>query len=158
MSVNKVILIGNLGNDPEMKYLPSGEQVANFSIATSEQWNDRNTGEKRERTEWHRLVAFRRQAELIGQYCRKGSKVYVEGRLQTRSWNDQTGQARYVTEIMVDQIQFLSPKNQAADEQSYGGSAYQAAAPTAAAPRPAANKPASSTPPDAFHADEDIPF
>ncbi len=115
MSVNKVILIGNMGGDPNMRYGANGNAVANFSLATSDYWFDQTTNEKREKTEWHKVVAFGRTAELIGQYCRKGSKVYIEGKLQTRSWNDQqTGTQRYITEIVVDNIQFLTPKNEGA--------------------------------------------
>ena len=117
--VNKVILIGNLGNDPDMRYMPNGEPVANISIATSETWNDKNTGEKREKTEWHRVVAYRRTAEVIGQYTRKGSKLYVEGRLQTRKWTDQSGQQRYTTEIIADNIQMLDSRS--GGEGSFGG-------------------------------------
>ena len=117
--VNKVILIGNLGNDPDMRYMPNGEPVANISIATSETWNDKNTGEKREKTEWHRVVAYRRTAEIIGQYTRKGSKLYVEGRLQTRKWTDQSGQQRYTTEIVADNIQMLDSRS--GGEGSFGG-------------------------------------
>ena len=117
--VNKVILIGNLGNDPDMRYMPNGEPVANLSIATSETWNDKNTGEKREKTEWHRVVAYRRTAEIIGQYTRKGSKLYVEGRLQTRKWTDQSGQQRYTTEIVADNIQMLDSRG--GGEGSFGG-------------------------------------
>ena len=117
--VNKVILIGNLGNDPDMRYMPNGEPVANISIATSETWNDKNTGEKREKTEWHRVVAYRRIAEVIGQYTRKGSKLYVEGRLQTRKWTDQSGQQRYTTEIVADNIQMLDSRG--GGEGSFGG-------------------------------------
>jgi single-strand DNA-binding protein len=101
-SINKVILIGNLGADPETRYMPNGNAVANVSIATSESWKDRNTGEPQERTEWHRVVFFGKLAEVVGQYLRKGSKVYVEGRLQTRKWQGQDGQDRYTTEIVVD--------------------------------------------------------
>ena len=117
--VNKVILIGNLGNDPDMRYMPNGEPVANISIATSETWNDKNTGEKREKTEWHRVVAYRRTAEVIGQYTRKGSKLYVEGRLQTRKWTDQSGQQRYTTEIIADNIQMLDSRS--GGETNFGG-------------------------------------
>lgn len=117
--VNKVILIGNLGNDPDMRYMPNGEPVANISIATSETWNDKNTGEKREKTEWHRVVAYRRTAEIIGQYTRKGSKLYVEGRLQTRKWTDQSGQQRYTTEIVADNIQMLDSRS--GGETNFGG-------------------------------------
>lgn len=105
--VNKVILLGRLGNDPELRTMPNGEAVANISVATSEAWTDRNTGEKREVTEWHRIVFYRRQAEICGQYLHKGSQVYVEGRLKTRKWQDQNGQDRYTTEIQGDVLQML---------------------------------------------------
>ena len=108
--VNKAIIIGRLGNDPEMRYMPSGEAVANLSIATSESWTDKNTGEKREKTEWHRVVAFRKLAEIIGQYCKKGDQIYIEGKLQTRKWSDKNGQDHYTTEIIADQIQMLGSK------------------------------------------------
>jgi len=107
--VNKVILIGNLGRDPEMRYTAGGDAVASFSIATSETWKDKNTGEKQEKTEWHRIIAFRRQAEICGEYLKKGSKVYVEGRLQTRSWEDRDGVKRYTTEIVMQNMQMLDP-------------------------------------------------
>lgn len=100
--VNKVILIGNLGADPEVRYMPSGDAVANIRIATSETWKDRNTGEKQERTEWHNVVFFGKIAEIVKQYLRKGSKVYVEGKLRTRKWQGQDGQDRYSTEVVVD--------------------------------------------------------
>ena len=109
--VNKVIIVGNLGNDPEMRTMPNGEAVANISVATSESWTDKNTGERREVTEWHRIVLYRRQAEVAGQYLRKGSKVYVEGRLRTRKWQDQNGQDRYTTEIQGDVLQMLDSRN-----------------------------------------------
>lgn len=108
--VNKVILIGNLGNDPDIRYMPNGDAVANLSLATSDTWKDSQTGEAREKTEWHRLVAFRKLAEIMGQYCKKGSKLYIEGRLQTRKWQDQNGQDRYTTEIIVDQMQMLDSR------------------------------------------------
>ncbi len=108
--VNKVIIVGNLGNDPDMRTMPNGDAVTNISVATSESWNDRNTGERREVTEWHRIVFYRRQAEVAGQYLRKGSKVYVEGRLKTRKWQDQNGQDRYTTEIMGDVLQMLDSR------------------------------------------------
>lgn len=109
--INKVIIVGNLGNDPEMRTMPNGEAVANISVATSESWNDKNTGERRELTEWHRIVFYRRQAEVCGQYLRKGSKVYIEGRLRTRKWQDQNGQDRYTTEIQGDVLQMLDSRN-----------------------------------------------
>ena len=102
--INKVILIGNLGNDPEVRYTPSGDAVANFSIATSEEWKDKNSGEKKERTEWHRIVAWRRLGEICGEYLSKGSKVYIEGRLQTRKWEDRDGNSRYTTEIVAREM------------------------------------------------------
>jgi single-stranded DNA-binding protein len=105
--VNKVIIVGNLGNEPEMRTMPNGEAVANISVATSEAWVDKNTGERREVTEWHRIVFYRRQAEICGEYLHKGSKVYVEGRLKTRKWQDQNGQDRYTTEIQGDVLQML---------------------------------------------------
>ncbi|ABQ13879.1 single-stranded DNA-binding protein [Dichelobacter nodosus] len=105
--INKVILIGNVGKDPDMRVMTNGEQVANFSLATSMSWNDRQSGEKREKTEWHRCVAYRRIAEIIGQYVRKGSKLYIEGRLETRKWQDQSGVERYTTEIIVNEMQML---------------------------------------------------
>lgn len=108
--VNKVIIVGHLGNDPEIRTMPNGESVANISVATSESWTDKATGERRESTEWHRIVFYRRQAEVVGQYLRKGSQVYVEGRLKTRKWQDQNGQDRYTTEIQGDVMQMLGGK------------------------------------------------
>ena len=105
-SVNKVILLGNLGRDPETRYTTGGDAVCNLSIATSEQWKDKN-GEKQERTEWHRVVLFGRQAEIAGEYLKKGRSVYVEGRLQTRKWQDKEGADRYSTEIVADRVQFV---------------------------------------------------
>ena len=99
--VNKVIIIGNLGNDPEVKYLPSGGAVANFTLATSESWKDKNTGEQKEKTEWHRVAVFGKLAEIAGEYLRKGSQVYVEGKLQTRKWQNQQGQDQYTTEVVL---------------------------------------------------------
>ncbi len=99
--VNKVILVGNLGNDPEIRYMPNGGAVANITIATSESWRDKATGEQREKTEWHRVALFGKLAEVAGEYLRKGSQVYIEGQLQTRKWQDQQGQDRYTTEVVV---------------------------------------------------------
>ena len=107
--VNLVILVGNLGQDPEVRYMPNGNAVANFTVATSESWQDQQ-GQKRERTEWHRIVMYRKLAEIAGQYLRKGSKVYLEGKLQTREWQDQQGQKRYTTEIVADEMQMLDSK------------------------------------------------
>ena len=100
-SVNKVILVGNLGRDPEVRYMPNGDAVANFSIATTETWKDKN-GMRQEKTEWHNIAMYRRLAEIAGEYLKKGSSVYIEGRLQTRKWQDQSGQERYTTEVLVD--------------------------------------------------------
>lgn len=133
--VNKVILIGHLGQDPEVKYMPSGSAVANVSIATAEQWKDKNTGEKQEKTEWHRVIFFGRLAEVVGEYLRKGSQVYVEGRLQTRKWQDKNGQDRYTTEIVAGELQMLGGKGtgERADASSGSGD-YSAGAGSAADP------------------------
>jgi single-strand DNA-binding protein len=108
--INKVILIGNLGQNPEVRYMPNGNAVANVTLATSDSWKDKNTGETQERTEWHRVVFFKRLGEIVGEYCKKGSKIYVEGRLQTRKWQDKNGQDRYTTEIVADQMQLLDSR------------------------------------------------
>jgi single-strand DNA-binding protein len=104
--VNKVILVGNLGNDPEVRYMPNGEAVANLSIATSESWKDKQ-GQLQEKTEWHKLTAYRKLAEIIGEYVKKGSRIYVEGKLQTRKWQDQQGNDRYTTEVIINEMQML---------------------------------------------------
>lgn len=116
--INKVILVGNLGQDPEVKYMPNGNAVTNISIATSESWKDQQ-GQLQERTEWHRVVMFRKLAEIAGQYLRKGSQVYLEGKLQTRKWQDQNGQDRYTTEIVADNMQMLGGRQDGS--QQYGG-------------------------------------
>ena len=108
--INKVIIVGNLGNDPEIRTMPNGEQVANISVATSESWTDKNSGEKKTQTEWHRIVLYRRLAEIAGQYLTKGSQVYIEGRLKTRKWQDSNGQDRYTTEIQGDNLQMLGSR------------------------------------------------
>lgn len=110
--INKVIIVGHLGQDPEVKYMPSGSAVTNISVATSEQWKDKQSGEKQEKTEWHRVVMFARLAEIAGEYLRKGSQVYVEGKLQTRKWQDKNGVDRYTTEIVAREMQMLgSPQS-----------------------------------------------
>lgn len=158
--VNKVILVGNLGNDPETKYMPSGGAVTNITVATSESWKDKTTGQAQERTEWHRVVFFNKLAEIAGEYLRKGSKVYIEGSLRTRKWQDQSGQDRYTTEIVAGEMQML-------DSRGAGGSSANADYDNApAAPSRPQSKPAPSTPPrndapppgnfDNF--DDDIPF
>ncbi|MDH5648395.1 MAG: single-stranded DNA-binding protein [Gammaproteobacteria bacterium] len=108
--INKVILVGHLGKDPEVRYSANGAAVANVSLATSESWKDRNTGEKQERTEWHRVVFFGRLAEIAGEYLKKGAQIYVEGRLQTRKWQDKEGQDRYTTEIVANEMQMLGSR------------------------------------------------
>lgn len=113
--INKVIIVGHLGNDPEMRSMPNGEAVANISVATSEAWTDKNTGERREVTEWHRIVFYRKLAEICGQYLKKGAQVYIEGRFRTRKWQDQNGQDRYTTEIQGDVMQMLGTRPQSAD-------------------------------------------
>jgi single-strand DNA-binding protein len=149
--VNKAILVGNLGNDPDMRYTAGGAAIANISIATAESWKDKNTGEQQERTEWHRVVFFGRLAEIVGEYLRKGSQIYVEGRLQTRKWQDKEGQDRWTTEIVANEMQMLGGKS--------GGSANYESAPQAqqsSAPAPQATPAASPAPADDF--DDDIPF
>ncbi|PJG82761.1 single-stranded DNA-binding protein [Caviibacterium pharyngocola] len=118
--VNKVTIVGHLGNEPDMRVMPNGDAVAMLSIATSEQWTDKNTGEKREQTEWHRIVFYRRQAEIVDQYLHKGSQVYIEGRLRTRKWQDQNGQERYTTEIQGDVLQMLGGRNANNQGNNYG--------------------------------------
>ena len=119
--VNKVILIGNLGSDPEVKYLPNGNAVATLSLATSESWNDRTSGERQERTEWHRLVLWRKLAEIAEKYLKKGSKIFVEGKLQTRSWDDQSGQKRYTTEVVVNEMEMLDGRGEGGGNKDFGG-------------------------------------
>jgi single-strand DNA-binding protein len=109
-SVNKVILIGNLGKDPDVRYMPSGEAVTNITLATTETWKDKSSGEKKEATEWHRVVFFRKLAEIAGQYLKKGSQVYIEGSLKTRKWQDKEGQERYTTEIVADEMRMLGSR------------------------------------------------
>ncbi len=149
--VNKAIIVGNLGADPDMRYMPNGDAVANISVATSDNWTDKQTGEKRERTEWHRVVAFRKLGEIIGQYCRKGSKIYIEGKLQTRKWTDKQGVDRYTTEIIADQMQMLDSRsggssefmnNPASQQAEYGASVPQNQATGGQANNPLPTKPA----------------
>lgn len=151
--VNKVILIGNLGRDPEVRYTPSGVAVANITMATSEAWKDKTSGEMQERTEWHRVVMYQRLAEIVGEYLRKGSKVYIEGRLQTRKWQDKTtGQDRYTTEIIADSMQMLDSKGGAGD-----GSSYERPA-SNNAPASNHNAAAANNAPPLDNFDDDIPF
>ena len=156
--VNKVILIGNVGSDPELKYTTSGAGVTNFSVATNETWTDKNTGERQERAEWHRIVAWGKLAEICNQYLRKGSKVYIEGRLQTRSWEGQDGQKRYTTEIVAGEMQMLDSREDAGG----GGQQKQPAAAPSGAQQGAQQgaPPAGGAPesPPFNDADDDLPF
>src|SRR6478609_11124852 len=155
--INKVIIIGNIGQDPEVKYMPSGGAVTNISVATSETWKDKNTGQPQERTEWHRVVFFNRLGEIAGEYLKKGSKVYVEGSLRTRKWQDKDGGDRYTTEIRGDVMQMLGRREG-------GGEPRPAADPgergERAEARPAAAKPAPAKKPAGKFDDmeDDIPF
>lgn len=149
--VNKVILIGNLGQDPEVRYLPQGGAVTNITLATSESWRDKQSGEMKEKTEWHRVVVFGKLAEIAGEYLRKGSQVYIEGQLQTRKWQDQQGQDRYSTEVVVNiggSMQMLSGRSSGND----GSPPVENRKPQQRTQRP----PAQNEPPMDF--DDDIPF
>ena len=141
--VNKVILIGNLGRDPEVRHSPNGGAIANITLATSESWKDKNTGEQVDKTEWHRVVFFRRLAEIVGEYLKKGSKVYIEGKLQTRKWQDKEGNDRYTTEVVANEMQMLD---------SRGGSTRNNQDEAQVA------QPATQEPAPAGGIDDDIPF
>ncbi len=145
-SVNRVTIVGNLGKDPEMRSFPSGDQVANVTIATTDKWKDKQSGEMKEATEWHRVTFNGRLAEIVGQYLRKGSQVYVEGSLRTRKWTDKDGVEKYSTEIRADQMQMLGSKQD--------GGERQAAPPRQAAPQAQAPRPSSGF----DDMDSDIPF
>ncbi|KTC78557.1 single-stranded DNA-binding protein [Legionella cherrii] len=152
--INKVILIGNVGVDPDVRYLPNGNAVTTLSIATSEAWKDKATGEKQERTEWHRVVCFNRLGEIAGEYVRKGSKLYIEGSLRTRKWQDQQGQDRYTTEIVANDIQML-------DSKGTGSSSFDEMPQAQFAPsnQSAARQQPAQVPQDAFdQLDDDVPF
>ena len=146
--INKVILIGNLGQDPEIKYMPSGSAVTNVSLATTERFKDKETGEQQERTEWHRVAMFGRLAEIAGEYLRKGSQVYIEGRLRTRKWQDKQGQDRYSTEIIADEMQMLGGRGGGTSANTEGG----------ASDRPAPARAARTAAEPAAELDDDIPF
>ena len=152
--INKVILVGNLGNDPEVRYMPNGNAVANVSLATSDSWKDKATGEQQEKTEWHRVVFFNRLAEIVEQYVKKGTKLYVEGSLRTRKWQGQDGQDRYTTEIVASEMQMLDSRNMSQDNNGYAPSPapmnQSAPATDYAAPAP------TSQPAD--FPEDDIPF
>jgi len=144
--VNKVIIVGNLGNDPETKYMPSGSAVTNLSVATNESWKDKQTGEQKDRTEWHRVAMFGRLAEIAAEYLRKGSQVYIEGKLRTRKWQDQQGNDKYTTEIIADEMQMLGGRSGGGAPAMGGGSG---------GPPPGPPSGGSSGPNDF---DDDIPF
>ena len=145
--VNKVILVGNLGNDPDTRYMPSGSAVTNISVATNESWKDKQTGEQKDRTEWHKVAMFGRLAEIAAEYLRKGSQVYIEGRLRTRKWQDQNGNDRWTTEVIADEMQMLSGR-------AGSGAPAMDEAPSPSAPSPSAPPPSGGS--DDF--DDDIPF
>jgi single-strand DNA-binding protein len=145
--INKVILVGNLGADPETRYTAAGAAVTNISLATTDSWRDKQSGERQERTEWHRVVFFSRLAEIAGEYLRKGSQVYVEGRLQTRKWQDQNGQDRYTTEIVANEMQMLGGRGEGGGAPA-GGSGFRE--------RPQEKPAVAETGPD--FDDDDIPF
>ena len=156
-SVNKVILIGNLGRDPETRYMPNGEAVTNITIATTETWKDRTSGERQEKTEWHRVTFYRRLAEIAGEYLKKGSQVFIEGRLETRKWTDKEGKDRYTTEIIANEMKMLgsrpgggTPNYDASEEGGMSRAPAKAAA--------AGGKPAAKTAGSITDMDDDIPF
>jgi single-strand DNA-binding protein len=174
--VNKVILVGNLGNDPEVRYMPNGNAVANLSIATSESWKDQQ-GQQQEKTEWHRVTMYRRLAEIAGEYLKKGSQIYIEGKLQTRKWQDQQGNDKYTTEVIADQLQMLGGRseggqggqggqnydggNQQRSQQNNPNQGYQKMPPNQGAPSNQGSQQPQQPPkmaePD-FDFDDDIPF
>lgn len=161
--INKVILVGNLGQDPEVRYLPNGNAVANISIATSESWKDKQTGETKDRTEWHRVVVFGKLAEIVGEYVKKGSQVYLEGQLQTRKWQDQNGNERYTTEVVVNPIggtlQILGSRHNNAEDAAWGQSTNNiSSAPRQTAPVAPAQSAPSKAPEPPMDFDDDIPF
>ena len=158
--VNKVILVGNLGQDPETRYMPSGGAVTNVSVATSETWKDKNSGQMQERTEWHRVVFFNRLAEIAGEYLKKGGKVYVEGSLRTRKWQDQSGNDRYTTEIVASEMQMLDSRGGAGGGSDDGFAGYdQMPEAQGAVSSPAGNAGGSTSPsPAGSDFEDDIPF
>ena len=152
-SVNKVILVGNLGKDPETRYMPNGEAVTNCTVATTDTWKDKTSGEKKEQTEWHRVVFFRRLAEIAGQYLKKGSQVYIEGALKTRKWTDKKGQDRYTTEIVADSMQMLGSRQGSGSGDSMPP--RENSAPSGGQSKPAPQQPAGAGFNDF---EDDIPF
>ena len=150
--INKVIIVGNLGQDPETRYMPSGAAVTNFTVATNESWKDKQTGEQKDRTEWHRVAMFNRLAEIAAEYLRKGSQVYIEGKLRTRKWQGQDGQDRYTTEIIADEMQMLGGRGGAGGGSFGGGGGPQGGGGQQGGGGSAPPQPG----PDDF--DDDIPF
>jgi len=146
--INKVILVGNLGQDPETRYMPSGGAVTNFTLATNESWKDKQSGEQKERTEWHRVAMFNRLAEVAAEYLRKGSQVYVEGKLRTRKWQDRDGNDRYTTEVIADEMQMLGGRGGSFESGGSGGGSEGSRGSSGGAPNP----------PPADDFDDDIPF
>ena len=168
-SINKVILIGNLGKDPEVRYTPNGAAICNITLATTRSWKNKDSGDKVEETEWHRVVFYDRLAEIAGEYLKKGRPVYVEGRLKTRKWQDKEGVDKYTTEIVADNMQLLGGREGQGGEQGGGGGASGSSrgddrgeprsnAPSAPASRPAASKPAPKSSTGFEDMDDDIPF
>ena len=157
MSVNKVILVGRLGKDPETRYMTNGEAVTNATLATSENWKDKS-GEKQEKTEWHNLVFYRRLAEIAGEYLKKGSQVYVEGKLQTRKWQTKEGQDRYTTDIIVDQMHILGGKSSAGSNFEVTEKPASSSSPESSYSTPSPSKPAPAKVGGFDNFDDDIPF
>ena len=163
-SVNKVILVGNLGKDPETRYTPDGAAITNITVATTDTWKDKASGEKKEATEWHRVAFFGRLAEIAGQYLKKGRSVYIEGRIRTRKWQDKEGQDRYTTEIIADQMQMLGSREgmggPSHDDEGGGGGSARAPASASAGATGGGSKPAAAKKPAGGFddMDDDIPF
>ena len=153
--VNKVIVVGNLGNDPETRYMPSGSAVTNMTVATNESWKDKQTGEQKDRTEWHKVAMFGRLAEIAAEYLRKGSQVYIEGKLRTRKWQGQDGQDRYTTEIIADEMQMLGGRGGAGGGSFGGGGGQQSGGQQGGGQQGGGNAPPQPGPDDF---DDDIPF
>ena len=147
-SINKVLIIGNLGNDPDVRYMPNGSPAVTLSVATTEAWKDKNSGEKQERTEWHRVVLFNRLGEIAAEYLKKGAKIFIEGQIRTRKWQDKSGQDRYTTEIVANELQMLDGRSGGAQ----AGSSYSPAQKSAPAQQQQQAAPA------AQEFDDDIPF
>jgi single-strand DNA-binding protein len=161
-SINKVILVGNLGRDPEVRYSADGAAICNISIATTSNWKDKATGERREETEWHRIVFYNRLAEIVGEYLKKGRSVYIEGRLRTRKWQNKEGQDVYTTEVIADQMQMLGGRDDMGGGGNSGGGEYEGSGSTPSRPtaRPQAQRPQApaASPASLGDLDDDIPF